>query len=346
MEKKILEKQWLKKRQDSISILDEASLTLVREKIREVANSSGLSSLVERANLIATELGRNQLHHARLGEMAIQKVIQNGVPGIEIIAADLGTGIVNPSATLRAEFSTNGSLGAGLSSAYQLSDQLDFDIRRGIGTCIWSRIFEKNADFNRHQLNCELAIIGQSYPGEKISGDNACFLRQENQILLSVADGLGHGILANEASFKGIQSIEKHSQQSLATIIVECNENLIGTRGSTLGLVRFESKNSELEHLGVGDINTHLYSYERDKKYVTMPHFLGKPFSSKHFRDEKSSVEPGMVLIMYSDGLKSETSLKNELDVLRQPAVSIAQWLLEKFSRSNDDATVLVAKFK
>lgn len=349
MEKKILEYQWLKKIDNRISILDEASLTLVREKIRDVAHASGLSALAERACLVATELAHNQLHHAKFGEMVIQKIIQAGVPGLEIIAADQGEGILNPAAALRGEISTTGSLGAGLSSVYELSDQLDFDIRLGIGTCLWSRIFEKNSISIRPELGCELAIMGRSYPGERISGDSAFFCRRENDIILSIADGLGHGLLAHEASFKAIQFIEQSFQQpleSLDSLVIESNEHLADTRGAALGLVHLDITKFEMEHLGVGDIGTHLNNFEQYKKFITMPHFLGSRFGSKSFRQERCQLSPGMVLIMFSDGLKTDTSLKDELEIMRRPAVAIAQWLLEQYGRSNDDATVLVAKFK
>jgi hypothetical protein len=48
---------------------------------------------------------------------------------------------------------------------------------------------------------------------------------------------------------------------------------------------------------------------------------------------------------MFTDGLKSRTTLKGELDVLRQPPIAIAQHLLEKNSRPDDDALVCVVRF-
>jgi hypothetical protein len=43
--------------------------------------------------------------------------------------------------------------------------------------------------------------------------------------------------------------------------------------------------------------------------------------------------------------LKSRTSLKGQVDILRQPAITIAQHLLENYARLDDDALVLVARF-
>ena len=55
---------------------------------------------------------------------------------------------------------------------------------------------------------------------------------------------------------------------------------------------------------------------------------------------------PGSVLVMFTDGLESRTSLKGQLDLLRKPPLVIAQDLLEEHSRGTDDALVLVARFK
>jgi hypothetical protein len=49
---------------------------------------------------------------------------------------------------------------------------------------------------------------------------------------------------------------------------------------------------------------------------------------------------------MFTDGLKSRTTLKGRLDVLRKPAIAIAQHLLDNDARPDDDALVFVAKFR
>jgi hypothetical protein len=68
-------------------------------------------------------------------------------------------------------------------------------------------------------------------------------------------------------------------------------------------------------------------------------------FQKQRIRVERVPVKPGSVLIMFTDGLKSRTTLKGELDVLRQPPIAIAQHLLENNSRPDDDALVCVVRF-
>ena len=61
---------------------------------------------------------------------------------------------------------------------------------------------------------------------------------------------------------------------------------------------------------------------------------------------EEIVVAPGSVLLMFTDGFETRTSLKQQLDVLRWPAIVIAQHLLKTHSRGNDDALVFVARFR
>jgi serine phosphatase RsbU (regulator of sigma subunit) len=101
-----------------------------------------------------------------------------------------------------------------------------------------------------------------------------------------------------------------------------------------------------LESISVGDVHTHVY-YRRDAHFFTAtPLVLGTGrISRQKVRVEKMGVEPDSVLVMFTDGLKSQTSLKGKLDVLRERPVAIAQHLLENDSRPDDDALVLVARF-
>jgi hypothetical protein len=67
---------------------------------------------------------------------------------------------------------------------------------------------------------------------------------------------------------------------------------------------------------------------------------------AQKLRIERTEVKPNSVLLMFTDGLKSRTTLKGELDVLRQPAIVIAQHLLDTQSRPDDDALVCVVRFR
>lgn len=342
MEKKVLIRRWLKDFPDSIQILDEASVSVAREKVRDLSRQNNLSPTVtEQAALLASELTHNQLRHARGGFFGVRTVDRDGIPGLEIVAADRGPGIKNPAAALEGGVSTSGSLGAGLSAVYRLADETDFDVRYDEGTCVRTRKFSKAGAV----LTCELAVLGRPCPGEAISGDDCMFLRTNSGFTAALADGLGHGPLARAASAKAVHHVVDNCDAELDGLIRDVDNALVDTRGSTLGLARFDAGKKALQFAGVGDLSAQVYHLKNVKYFPTSPFTLGNKSRHRDARIEDAMIEAGGVFTMFSDGLKTGATLHNELKVMRQPAISIAQHLLETYARTNDDATVFVAKF-
>jgi hypothetical protein len=96
----------------------------------------------------------------------------------------------------------------------------------------------------------------------------------------------------------------------------------------------------------VGDVHAHVYKLREAHTFASTPLILGEgDLQRQRVRIEMETVEAGSVLVMFTDGLKSRTTLKGQLDVLRRPPIAIAQHLLETCSRPDDDALVLVARF-
>jgi hypothetical protein len=112
-----------------------------------------------------------------------------------------------------------------------------------------------------------------------------------------------------------------------------------------MNIARFTKEDRTVECVSLGDVHTHLY-YLRDAHFFTSTPFIlgGGDLPKQRVRLERQQVQPGSVLVMFTDGLKSRTTLKEQLDVLREPVIAIAQHLLENNSRPDDDALVLVGR--
>jgi serine/threonine protein phosphatase PrpC len=224
----------------------------------------------------------------------------------------------------------------------RLFDEVEFDDRLAEGLCVVARKFEKSTS----PLACEIAIMGRPYPGEIISGDDAAFVQSESGFLAVVADGLGHGPEAREASRNAVEALVRTAESDLSHVIFRVNEELSSTRGCAMSLVRFDRASRTLECVSLGDVHSHVYNFRDAHFFTSTPFILGSSFhKSPNVRVETAVVERGSVLVMFTDGLKSRTTLKGELDVLRQPPIGVAQHLLEHNSRPDDDALVLVARF-
>lgn len=344
MEKRILIRRWLGQDTQPVPIYDEASVSTARQRVREAGAQLNLGrELVESVALIASELTHNQLAHARQGYLVVRPLDREGIKGLEVTAADLGPGISKPASAIQDQVTrTSGSLGAGLSAVCRLADQVEFDNRLAEGTCIVARKFATTG-----AADPEIAIMGRPFPGESISGDDAVFARFDDGFLMAVADGLGHGPEAREASNRAVDTVRANLGLSLELLAPAVNDALIGTRGCAMSAIRFTSHDGMLECFSAGDVQAHLYTFRTAHFFTPTPLVLGTgPLLRQRIRIEKNSLPGNSVLALFTDGLKSQTSLKGQLDALRQPAIAIAQRMIESYARPDDDALVLVAKFR
>ena len=82
---------------ETIPILDDASISVARERVRQFVGEVGLSrDVIESIATAATELVRNQLLHASGGRFAVRSIERGGLRGLELVAADRGSGLANP----------------------------------------------------------------------------------------------------------------------------------------------------------------------------------------------------------------------------------------------------------
>jgi anti-sigma regulatory factor (Ser/Thr protein kinase) len=343
MEKRLLIARWLGPETQPIPIYDEASVSSARQKVREAGHSLNLNpELIETVALIASELGHNQRLHSKQGYVAVRPVERLGVKGLELIAADIGSGIKQPAQAIKGRAPTSESLGAGLGAVCRLADEVEFDNRIAEGLCVVARKFEARP----RAPYCEIAIMGKPYPGEIISGDDGGFVQSESQLLAAVADGLGHGPEAREASNRAIDAALSRRDRSPDEIITTLNQELADTRGCAMSVVRFKKQDRSIECVSAGDVHAHLYTRKEAQFFASTPFVVGdRKIPQRKVRIEEGIAEPGSVLVVFTDGLKSRTSLKGQLEVLRRPPIEIAQYLLENDSRPDDDALVLVARF-
>jgi anti-sigma regulatory factor (Ser/Thr protein kinase) len=345
MEKRILIARWFGPGIAPILIYDEASVSYARQLVRDAGQHLNLTTeVVESVAVIASELTHNQLSHAKQGYFAVKPIERQGAKGLEVVAGDIGPGVQKPDVALRGRVSAaRGSLGAGLGAVSRMADEIEIDNRLAEGVCVVARKFENN-DVRR---SCEIAIMGRPFPGEVISGDDAVFFQSETGLLASIVDGLGHGPEARKASNRAIEALTANQEISLDQTVVAIDAELAGTRGCAMSVVRFNRNDRTIECALAGDIHAHLYTLREAHFFASTPLVLGTgQLGRQKLRIERTTAEQHSVLVMFTDGLKSRTTLKGQLDVLRQPAIAIAQHLLENDSRPDDHALVLVARFQ
>lgn len=314
--------QWL--RQPDVLVTDDAAVSAAREHVRAVG--AGLANeLCETMALIASELLTNQLRHASGGRFAAHRFERNGVAGIEVVAADRGPGLVDPPTALADRMASRGSLGAGLGAVFRLADEVDVDVRVGEGTCFRVR---KLATSPRHRA--EIGVFGRPCPGETVSGDDASFARLGDVTVIAVADGLGHGVLAREASARAVSTM---TVSAPGDCLREADRLLVGTRGATMVVLRCDRSLGVVEHGGVGDVVARIERDGRSSKLAGQSGTLGVGrLVGRTVRIDEETFTVGDVVIVATDGV---TSAGDTVRAAGRHPLLVAHELVTSFSRAS-----------
>jgi anti-sigma regulatory factor (Ser/Thr protein kinase) len=319
---------------DVVPVLDEASLALVREKIRAIAAAD--EDVRARAALVASEMGTNMLRHARSGQIAVGPIVRGAHHGIEVKGADQGPGIADVAAALDAPSRQAGSLGVGVGAIRRLATEVDFDVRLGEGTRIEARIFDSAAPKGR-----EIGVYGRAFPGEPVSGDGAAWRRIEGALVVTACDGLGHGRPARAAAAAAIQIFQQHAKGGVSDIIAACHAGISDTRGVVMAVVRLEDGGTA-EIAAAGNVDVQICSPRNARRFGGTSAVVGARGRMVRPLAEKTTLAPDDLLVVVTDGIATRFALEEQLALLRMHPIVVAQRILEGHARPNDDALVLV----
>jgi serine phosphatase RsbU (regulator of sigma subunit) len=190
--------------------------------------------------------------------------------------------------------------------------------------------------------NLEIGAASRCKPGEMLNGDSYLVTHLGPGLsVAAVIDGLGHGSEANLASQLARGQIILKSDQPVGTLMQHVHKALAGTRGSTIGLLRIDTENRKISFSGIGNIEGFLFTPEGKKNFLSFGGIMGHNMRTPRVFD--FDFHPGHIICMFSDGITSRWKF-DEIDWSDSPQ-KIAENILTKFSRPNDDATVLIIRY-
>jgi negative regulator of sigma-B (phosphoserine phosphatase) len=184
-------------------------------------------------------------------------------------------------------------------------------------------------------VNADIAHRSAPKIGECVNGDAVLVRHDGDRRLFAVADGLGHGPIAAEASRAAIALLEA---TPLDTPMLECmrmlHEDLHRTRGAALTVCLIHGRHMEACAVG----NVALLCTNTVVPLVMSAGILGH--NVRTFRVCSCELRPGTRLALASDGISSRVRL-DEFKSLK-PA-SACEAIFGRFRRNEDDATILIA---
>jgi len=325
----------------------------VRRAAVQVARQLGFDEVATgRVALVATELGSNLVKHAREGRMLLAPVQANdGAWMVELISLDSGPGIADVRACLEDGFSTGGTAGTGIGAVRRLAASFDLFSQPPGGTVILARVAAAApavaaaapADPAPVAANgCLVGAVALCAPGETVCGDAWRASSDASRAAVMVADGLGHGPHAAEASETATAVFGDDPFGLPSQVLGRVHPALKATRGAAVALARIDLEDESIVFAGVGNVSARIITGVEDRTLVSQNGTAGLQIRS--VQDVRHAWTAHSLLVMHSDGIAGRWSLAEVPTLLQQHPVVVAAWLLNNHGRARDDATVVVVR--
>jgi hypothetical protein len=178
--------------------------------------------------------------------------------------------------------------------------------------------------------------------GEVESGDAWRVSLDAGSSRFFVVDGLGHGPTAAIAANAAGEAFARYAHYAPQQFMETAHRELAGTRGAAAALLQVDSASGDASYAGIGNISACIVGGGTQKGMVSHNGTLG--VATRKVQAFAYAWQPGSVLIMHSDGIRTRWSLDDYPGLItRHPSV-IAAVIARDFSRGNDDTTILVAR--
>lgn len=315
-----------------LPIQDPSQVSMARRVANEFAHIAGLDELrMSAVNIVTVELANNLLQHAGNGHLYITYLQPTG--SLEITAVDHGQGMISIERCLTDGYSTASTPGLGLGAIQRFSTRFSaFSIPRR-ATIVSARMSEQKKDPDFH-------AVCTAMHGEAISGD--CWSVSEDGRTFLVADGLGHGIFAAEASKTAVSIFQKNQTSSPTVIMEKMHAGMRATRGAAAAVAQIHPESRTIEFAGVGNITSMLLNPGGTQNLVSHNGTLGH--QTRRVQQFSYRYQPRDLLLMLSDGLRTHSKLGIPPTLLAQSPSVVATLLYAEQVRGTDDATLLVTR--
>lgn len=329
--------------QIAFDLKDRSSITLVKKEASRLAQKMTLSAKqLAELDIIISEISTNLLKHAGGGEIILRGIVDGDTRAVEVLSIDSGPGMSDPARMIEDGVSTTGTLGQGLGAIKRLSDQFQIYSVPGWGTILMVRVFKQNpSKVNPFRYGIYPIVLPK--PGEQYCGDlfswkaNAYFLK------VMLADGLGHGILAQQASEKAAEAFQKSLSNTPHQILTDMHHQVKSTRGlvATVGVYDLTAKTWQF--CGIGNISTRLHDAISSKSYLPYNGIVGVNIP-RHLESQTVKSEAGRHLVLCSDGVSSRWDASKHIGAFRCDQSILAAVIYKDFARHSDDTSVVVVK--
>lgn len=303
-----------------------------------------------RAEIVVAELANNILQHAAQGHVILGVAPStDGLrpQAIQIVALDKGPGIASVERARQDGYTTSATLGLGLGASGRQAQAFGIFSELGKGVAAVALVATQIATLADTPQRFDTAVICTALHGETANGDSWATRTASGRELYLVADGLGHGIHASEASKLVtelfLQAVAARPEIGLAELLQQMQIPMHATRGAAVAIVAVDPTKRVATCCGIGNVSCVLVAPdETTRSMVSHNGTLGHQI--RRIQEFQYPFEPGTLLIMHSDGLSTHWKLSQYPRLIQSSAAVVAGVLYRDAVRGRDDATILVSR--
>ena len=191
----------------------------------------------------------------------------------------------------------------------------------------------------------EWGVAAAPLPGQSESGDRFLVEPFEDGALVAVVDALGHGQRASRIAAETVDTMARHTRDSVTALILRCHEMLRDRHGATISLAAFDWPSHRMTWLGIGNVAgvlvPHTFQVQAPLMHLLV---LGGVVGGDlpPLRPSVISLAHGDLLIVATDGIREEFADDLPRDLAPQ---ALAEHLFAHYAKGTDDALVLVVRY-
>ena len=178
--------------------------------------------------------------------------------------------------------------------------------------------------------------------GEQLSGDSVVIRPLEQGLFVAIVDVLGHGPEANELTHVIDAYLARYGTSDVSGVMTRLHQHLKGTRGAAVGLCAIDAATGRIEYAGIG--NTAMRRFGKaETRLVSQDGVLGQNMRTP--RLQTLQLEPGDLIILYTDGVSDRFTLDDYPGVLRHAPKEVASNIVQRFGKDHDDAACIAVRY-
>ena len=321
-----------------LPIREASQVADARRRAAERARGLSLSEVASgQLSIVVTELATNLVKFGREGTLLLGSYEDGDGEGIQVLALDKGPGM-DVVRCLADGYSTAGSAGHGLGAVRRLAKTFAIE-SWPTGTAALAQIGPGKPG---GATLPSWGMLEVPLAGEASCGDAICVRRHAAGWTVIVADGLGHGAKAAEASLEALRAFRRFEGLPPSEIIARVHDGLRHTRGAAVAVARLDEASAKLSFCGIGNVAASIVSARERHQLVSLPGTAGH--NARKISTFDYAFPPGTLLAMHSDGISASWSLDGTPGLFAAHPTVIAGVLFRDHARARDDASIIVVR--